>query len=91
MNWPYHEAPVDCWRIYPEGMKALYEEAGLTMVFGVTECLEFRDWRYLLQGDSWLKRLRKGWWRLIGHEGPFLKAVDTITIARKGEPESAEE
>lgn len=22
-SWPYHEAPVDCWRIYPEGMKEL--------------------------------------------------------------------
>jgi SAM-dependent methyltransferase len=22
---PYHEYPVDCWRIYPEGMKALSE------------------------------------------------------------------
>ncbi len=29
VNWPYHEAPVDCWRIYPEGMRTLYEEAGL--------------------------------------------------------------
>ena len=28
-SWPYHEAPIDCWRIYPEGMKALCEEAGL--------------------------------------------------------------
>lgn len=23
INWPYHEAPVDCWRIYPDGMRAL--------------------------------------------------------------------
>jgi SAM-dependent methyltransferase len=29
VSWPYHEAPVDCWRVYPEGMKALYEDAGL--------------------------------------------------------------
>ncbi|MDY6905336.1 MAG: methyltransferase domain-containing protein [Thermodesulfobacteriota bacterium] len=32
INWEYHEAPIDCWRIYPEGMRALYEEAGLDMI-----------------------------------------------------------
>lgn len=26
---PYHEHPVDCWRVYPEGLKALFEDAGL--------------------------------------------------------------
>jgi hypothetical protein len=25
VSWVFHEAPVDCWRIYPEGMKALLE------------------------------------------------------------------
>ena len=33
ISWPYHEAPVDCWRIYPEGMKALCEEVGLNVKF----------------------------------------------------------
>ena len=28
-NWPRHEDPIDCWRIYPDGMKALYEDVGL--------------------------------------------------------------
>ncbi len=28
----YHEHPVDCWRIFPDGMRALFEEAGLTTV-----------------------------------------------------------
>jgi SAM-dependent methyltransferase len=26
----FHEHPVDCWRVWPEGMRALFEEAGLT-------------------------------------------------------------
>ena len=26
ISWPYHEAPIDCWRIYPDGMKALVED-----------------------------------------------------------------
>jgi SAM-dependent methyltransferase len=32
-SWPYHESPVDCWRIYPEGYKALFESIGLEHVF----------------------------------------------------------
>src|SRR5262245_34468699 len=27
VSWIYHEAPIDCWRIYPDGMKNLYEHA----------------------------------------------------------------
>ncbi|MDA3890634.1 MAG: methyltransferase domain-containing protein [Salinivirgaceae bacterium] len=29
ISWVYHEAPIDCWRIYPEGMKLLMKEKGL--------------------------------------------------------------
>lgn len=32
VSWTYHAVPVDCWRIYPEGMKALMDEKGLTIV-----------------------------------------------------------
>lgn len=32
-SWPYHESPYDCWRILPEGYKALFEDAGLEHVF----------------------------------------------------------
>ncbi len=31
-NHPYHEHPVDCWRVFPDGMRALFEEAGLTEI-----------------------------------------------------------
>ena len=31
-NWPYHKAPVDCWRVYPDGMQSLLAWAGLDMV-----------------------------------------------------------
>lgn len=27
---PYHAHPVDCWRIFPDGMRTLFDEAGLT-------------------------------------------------------------
>lgn len=29
VSWPYQEAPIDCWRAYPEGMCALYDDASL--------------------------------------------------------------
>lgn len=32
VNWAYHANPVDCWRIFPEGAKALHEECGLKTV-----------------------------------------------------------
>lgn len=31
-TWCYHEHPIDCWRIWPDGMRALFDEAGLTEV-----------------------------------------------------------
>jgi SAM-dependent methyltransferase len=32
VSWDYHECPVDCWRIYPEGMKALFEEKNVDIL-----------------------------------------------------------
>ena len=29
---PYHEEPIDCWRIYPSGMRALMEWAGFEVI-----------------------------------------------------------
>ena len=40
VTWPYHEHPVDCWRIWPEGMRSLYEDAGLTTELAVAEALD---------------------------------------------------
>jgi SAM-dependent methyltransferase len=36
----YHAYPVDCWRIYPDGMRVLYEDAGLDINLAVFESLE---------------------------------------------------
>jgi len=30
--WPHHRYPVDCWRIYPDGMRSLLEFAGLEVL-----------------------------------------------------------
>ena len=86
VTWPYHEDPVDCWRIYPEGMKALCEEAGLEPV--LVKC-ENREPPPRLVGNRWFlsKQAVKA---LMGQE-PFLspllpaltRTLDTIAIARK--------
>jgi SAM-dependent methyltransferase len=36
----YHEHPVDCWRIWPDGMRALMEHAGLQV-----ELIARQEWR----------------------------------------------
>jgi len=28
-NWPFHEHPIDCWRVWPDGMRATFEDAGI--------------------------------------------------------------
>src|SRR5262245_23082628 len=33
VSWPFHEAPRDCWRLFPEAYKALFDETGLDHVF----------------------------------------------------------
>ena len=86
VSWPYHEAPVDCWRIYPEGMRSLCEEAGLDVELTRCESLEARPLSWF-PGKSYnagrgprgrmLNRARAvvGW--------PLPIAFDTVTIARK--------
>ena len=40
VSWPYHEAPIDCWRIFPAGIKALAEEVELNVELCLFESLE---------------------------------------------------
>jgi SAM-dependent methyltransferase len=40
VNWKYHQVPVDCWRAYPDGVKAVYEWAGLVPVTAYWGCME---------------------------------------------------
>jgi len=44
ISWKYHEAPIDCWRIYPDGMKALHHWAGLKTILAVVDCLDGDNW-----------------------------------------------
>jgi SAM-dependent methyltransferase len=86
VSWPFHEVPFDCWRAYPEGMRALSEEAGLEVVLCRCESLEPRPTRNWYPGLSYAHvahrgRLGEAVKRVIGW--PLPVAVDTITIARK--------
>jgi len=86
VSWPYHEAPVDCWRVYPEGMKALYDEAGLNVVLSTWGSLEIPNYRTYLPGRSpefqgrWL-RVWRPFQRLL--RLPVERAYDTVTVGRK--------
>ena len=79
VSWGYHEAPIDCWRIYPEGMRTLYDEAGLEVEECVAESLE--PWSHRV--PKYLRLFRKV---VTGGEIPasgLPPVVDTITIGRK--------
>src|SRR5690606_29497337 len=88
ISWHYHEAPVDCWRIYPEGMRALCDDAGLEVLLSTWESVELERLR-----DVAPRRLRKHriMQRLSGVVGlmnaavrfPVEAASDTITVARR--------
>jgi SAM-dependent methyltransferase len=86
VSWPYHEAPFDCWRAFPEGMRALYEYAGLRVLFSRWESLEETGRRRRIPGrsaESQSRRLRLAY-SLLGVVGmPVECAYDTITIGEK--------
>jgi SAM-dependent methyltransferase len=90
VSWPFHEYPVDCWRAYPDGMTALYEEAGLKVLTSRCESLEDAHLRRHIPGRS-LKNI-------YGHEGwktrafvkvlellrlPIERPYDTVTVGQK--------
>lgn len=52
VSWPYHEAPVDCWRIYPEGMRILYDEANIKTILARWESLEIGNYSRYVPGRS---------------------------------------
>jgi SAM-dependent methyltransferase len=83
VSWPYHEYPVDCWRAYPEGMKALFDEAGLQVVLNRCETHEPILGRRDIPGRSmstygWRHRLIDRALGVIGY--PQERAYDTISV-----------
>ena len=86
VSWPYHEAPVDCWRAHPEGMRALYADAGLEVIDCACECLEVPPGTRTIPGRSRTHQPPLSAWRrwLLGKLGaPVEAAFDTVTVGRK--------
>ncbi|MDP8911927.1 MAG: class I SAM-dependent methyltransferase [Actinomycetota bacterium] len=88
VSWHYHPAPVDCWRIYPEGMRALCEDAGLEVVLTRFESVELERYARLLprrlKPEKVFERLSGVFWLLNrALKVPTQGAFDTITVARK--------
>jgi SAM-dependent methyltransferase len=86
VSWGYHEVPVDCWRIYPEGMRALCEDAGLEVLESRWESLEDPHHPRHSMGVSaeYHSPKRKLFYKIFGPLGfPVERSYDTITIARK--------
>ena len=86
VSWPYHTAPIDCWRIYPDGMRALWEEVGLEEVKCLFESRELPGYRKYTPGAApeCQSKLQRWFFRLAGPFGfPVERAYDTIGIARK--------
>lgn len=89
VSWTFHEAPVDCWRIYPEGMKALYEEAGFKIDLCKFETLETYRHRRVIPGigapinESANRKFtfRSLIKNIIGW--PITRSFDTIAIGTK--------
>ena len=88
ISWHYHESPIDCWRMYPAGMRALSEDAGLEVLvaeWGST------DLEWLERRSPELFRRKQFWQRLSGlfimwnaaTRLPPEGSYDAITIARK--------
>jgi SAM-dependent methyltransferase len=79
LNWGYHAEPVDCWRAYPDGMRAVYEDAGLQVE---TVLIESTDtWRTRANVDG-IKYLVK-WLIRWPLKGKPLFAWDTLCVGIK--------
>jgi hypothetical protein len=86
VSWHYHEAPVDCWRAYPEGMRAVYEDAGLETILATWDSYENPGYKRYIPGISaeWQGRRRRIMWRVLSTIGvPVERSYDAITIGRK--------
>jgi SAM-dependent methyltransferase len=89
ISWTYHEAPIDCWRIYPEGMRSLCAEAGLAVLTCEMAALEpavsrrqyFANSYYYGLSHTRLGRMKAAIVTAIGW--PMPTALDLITVAQK--------
>ncbi len=84
VSWNYHEAPVDCYRYYPEGMQSVFEEGDLKIIenqFGNFK-YDLSKYKRTVQGlDKQFSFWKLKFIQLTGY--PLEYASDIITIGRK--------
>lgn len=94
VSWPYHDAPCDCWRLYPEAMRALCDFTGLR--------LERCEWGSLEAASYWRvwpgrgriaastsSRRRYAVFRVLSWVGYAVEvAYDMVAVARKPEQDT---
>jgi SAM-dependent methyltransferase len=90
VSWPYHAIPIDCWRAYPEGMRALYDEGGLRVILSEWGALADPHVRNSVPGRSQTAlNLYEGWKTktinraLLALGYPVERAFDIVTIGQK--------
>jgi SAM-dependent methyltransferase len=86
VSWPFHAAPVDCYRIYPDGMRALLEDAGLDVVHCLFESREIPSYKRYTPGTSpeCQSPIMRSFFKFAGPVGfPVERAYDTIAVATK--------
>jgi len=90
VSWPYHAIPIDCWRAYPEGMRALYEEGGLEVIVSQWEAVADAHVRRSVPGRSQTALNAQEGWKtkainraLVAIGYPVERAFDIVTIGRK--------
>jgi ubiquinone/menaquinone biosynthesis C-methylase UbiE len=92
VSWPYHEAPIDCWRIFPNGIKALADENNLSVELNLFESLEEEYLKSIFQGQVCIPGKSYNYensekkinlilkWNKIMHKIPKVKNYFTIPI-----------
>lgn len=86
VSWPYNTAPLDCCRIYSDGMKALLENAGLKTIKCLFESQELPGYKQYTPGVSpeCQSKLLRTFFRLAGPLWfPVERAYDTLATAAK--------
>lgn len=87
ISWPYHKAPDDCWRIYPEGMQALIEDfSSLKIILCHFESLEeflFPDTK-LIPGMSSAAYYNSTPYPEIQRRIKYNKIIKTLSKFKKG-------
>ena len=83
VNWAFHENPVDCWRIWPEGMRALHDDAGLTTTVALYDHLDDTP----MNQPAGMPLVKQGIRKLLGLKAwvPWYcePPIDTISIGQK--------